>query len=152
MRSICGSTLRRTLPLAALVLACTNPTSARAPTAVFVLRSIGGDAVPATIVLGGAPYTMVADTLFVDPPNAADGAGVLRHSVAAAYPPALPTFKRGAHNFIWRGTDLSVFFDCQTEQPCLAIFAYHNGVINGRELRFPAGGPYNPERVYERVQ
>ena len=152
MRLIREFTIRRCVAIAALGLGCTDSTGARAPAAVFVLRSLGGSAVPATVDVGPSPYSMQADTLFLDPPIAADGSGVLRQTVTAAYLPAAPTVQNTAHDFIWRDSNLLVFFDCQAGRPCLAIYTWRSGVLTGPELRFAGQGPYAPERVYERIR
>ena len=149
MRPTYRSIRRLGLSLAGVALACADATSSRSRTAVFVLRSLGGEQVPATILSGGTSYVVLADTLFIDTPA---GVGVLRRSTADAYDAAPPQLQRGAHQFIWRGADLSVFFACQAGQPCLAIFAYRQGTISGRELRFPTDGALTPERRYEQVR
>lgn len=151
MRSACPSIVG-IVPLVLLVAACVDPTNAHPRTAEFVLRSVGGVEVPATILIADAPYVVVADTLFVDSPRAADGAGVLRRSIADTHLHATPELRHGVHNYFWRDPELSVFFDCEAGQPCLAIFTYRQGTISGRELRFPASGPFAPERLYERVR
>lgn len=136
--------------LAGFLFACSDPTG-HAPAAVFVLRSIGGETIPATIVLGGHSYTALADTLYIASPSA-QGRGVLRRAVAAAYQPYSPRLVRGDHDFIWHGAVLSVFFACQIRQACLAIFSYETGKFSNRTLLFPAYGPFAPERRYERIR
>ncbi len=119
---------------------------------MFVLRSLGGEAVPANIAMGGESHRVLAETLLVDPPRAADGTGVLRRSLAWAPATGAPQVRRGVHFFIWRDARLSVFFDCQAHQPCLDIYSYRRGTISGDELRFPENGTSVPERLYERVR
>src|SRR5687768_7299569 len=99
------------LTVAGFLVACSDPTG-DAPAAVFVLRSIGGETIPATIVLRGHSYTALADTLYVDAPFDR-GRGILRRAVAAAYQPNIPRLVRGDYDFIWHGPILSVFFACQ---------------------------------------
>ena len=152
MNSGRGLVLRWSVAVAALGLGCTDSTGVRAPAAVFVLRSLGGSVVPATVDLGPSRYAMVADTLFLAPPIAADGWGILRQAVTGAYPPALPVMQSSAHEFIWRDSNLLVFFDCQPDLLCPAIYTWRAGVLAGQELRFAAAGPYAPQRVYERIR
>ena len=143
--------LTRVSLLAAICLAaCSDPTSVD-PLAVFVLRSIGGEPVPATIVLAGQPYTVLADTLLLAAPSQ-DGTGILKRSFAAAFQPNTPRLVHTEHDFIWRGPAVSVFFDCQVRQVCLAIYSYELGTLSDGTLLFPTHNRFIVERRYERVR
>ena len=65
MRPTYRSFRRLGLSLAVVALACADATSSRSRTTVFVLRSLGGEQVPATILSGGTSYVVLADTLFI---------------------------------------------------------------------------------------
>ena len=143
--------LRRVSWIASVLFAaCSEPTGS-APAAVFVLRSIAGEPIPATIVLNGQSYTALADTLYLPTPSA-DGRGILRRAVAAGYRPLVPRLVRGNHEFIWRGSVISVVFGCQATQMCLAILSYESGTLTDRTLVFPGNGGFAPERRYERIR
>ena len=132
MWTVARSTLRLCVALVALGVACTNATGASAPTAVFVLRSLDGTAIPAP---DPAQYDALVDTLTIDAPPDADGSGVLRQSVNSAGAPPPSIARPGRHLFSWRGPNLSVLFDCQADQPCLTIYSWRDGVVSGSELR-----------------
>lgn len=142
---------RACLIVACFLASCSDPTSGGSPTTVFVLRSIGGASVPATITSGAYAYTILADTLFVAA-QSDSGQGILERTLATRDEQGASRVARGQHAFFWRGQDVSVFFACQWPQPCPAIYSYELGSLGDRTLVFPARGPYSRERSYERLR